>query len=148
MSSENQENSTTQEENEQENQAKKPHSEKRRARRRQGGRTRQRSTKPRERTPVEELLMRFAGCSRCVYFLLSYQSTTGREVLETAVSESDDEWLQLNWVDTLPMLVEKSYGITLDRGDFYVEGSCPICQRVFVYTTETDEELADFQISL
>ncbi len=81
-------------------------------------------------------------------FLLSYQSTTGREVLETAVDESDDEWLQLNWVDTLPMLVEKSYGITLDRGDFYVEGSCPVCQRVFVFTTETDEELADFQISL
>ncbi len=148
MSPENQENSSKQDENEQDNQTRKPRSQKRRASKRQGGRKRQRPTKPPERTPVEELLMRFAGCSRCVYFLLSYQSTTGREVLETAVAESDDEWLQLNWVDTLPMLVEKSYGITLDRGDFYVEGSCPVCQRVFVFTTETDEELADFQISL
>lgn len=92
--------------------------------------------------------MRFAGCGRCAYFLLSYQSTVGQEVLETAVAESDDEWLQLNWIATLPTLVEKSYGTSLDQGDFYVEGSCPNCQRVFVYTTETDEELADFQISL
>lgn len=92
--------------------------------------------------------MRFAGCGRCVYFLLGYQSMAGREVLETAVADSDDEWLQLNWLPLMPSLVEKSYGLSIDQGDFYIEGCCPGCQRMFVYTTETDEELADFQISL
>ncbi len=148
MSAENQENSTNQQEKEQGGNAKRPRSQKRRARKRKGSRKRQKPTKPPERSPVEEVLMHFAGCKRCVYFLLSYQSEMGREALETAVAESDDEWLQLNWMESLPKLVEKSFGIPLDRGDFYVEGSCPVCQRVFVYTTETDEELADFQISL
>ena len=122
-----------------------PREPKRRAQKRRGSRKRQARQ---QRSPVDEVLARFAGCERCSYFLGSYMSTQGREALETAVAESDDEWLQLTWIQTMPTLVEKSFGLTIDQGDFYVEGSCPVCQRVFVYTTETDEEMADFQISL
>jgi len=123
----------------------KPRKEKPRVQKRSGSRKRR---VRQQRSPLDEVLARFAGCDRCSYFLASYVSVQGQEVLETAVAESDDEWLQLAWIPTMPTLVEKSFGITIDQGDFYVEGSCPLCQRVFVYTTETEEERADFQISL
>lgn len=122
-----------------------PLSQKERVEKRQGKRKR---TPPGQRSPLDEVLARFAACGRCVYFLLSYQSLAGREVLETAVAAADDQWLQLPWVKTIPTLVEKSFGLTIDWGDFYVEAVCPLCQRAFVYTAETEEQMPDFQIEL
>ncbi len=119
-----------------------PRVEKPRPPKRQGTRKR-----PRNRPwDVETVLARFSACGRCVYFLLSYQSMAGAEVLATAVANSDDEWLQLPWIDQMPTLVEKSYGLSIDLGDDYVEAICPLCQRLFVFSAQTAEFAADFQI--
>lgn len=142
---ENQDEIDNENEVEREQEPRRPRSEKQRVQKRSGARKR---PSPVQRSPLDEVLARFAACGRCVYFLLSYQSLAGREVLETAVSAAEDEWLQLPWVETIPTLVEKSYGVSLDKGDFYVEAVCPLCQRAFAYTAETEEQMPDFQIAL
>lgn len=119
-----------------------PRIEKPRRPKRQGTRKRPRN----QPWQVETVLTRFSACGRCVYFLLSYQSMAGAEVLATAVARSDDEWLQLPWIDQMPTLVEKSYGLSIDLGDDYVEAICPLCQRPFAYSAATEEFAADFQM--
>ncbi len=119
-----------------------PRIEKPRRPKRQGARKRPRN----QPWQVESVLKRFSACGRCIYFLLSYQSMAGAEVLATAVANSNDEWLQLPWIDQMPTLVEKSYGLSIDLGDDYVEAICPLCQRPFVYNAATEEFAADFQM--
>lgn len=119
-----------------------PRVEKPRPPKRQGTRKRPRN----QPWNAETVLARFSACGRCAYFLLSYQSIAGQDVLATAVANSDDEWLQLPWVDQMPTLVEKSYGLSIDLGDYYAEVICPLCQRPFAFTAETAEFAADLQM--
>ncbi len=103
---------------------------------------------PQKRMTVDDVLARFAACDRCSYFLAGYYSAVGREQWQTAVAHMDAGWLTLAWSPHMRLLVEKSYGVSVDVEHYYYESCCPNCQRAFTFWAADEDAQPDFQISV
>ena len=80
----------------------------------------------------EGLLRHFLGCRICCYFLSGVQVLYGREVVERMVHEFDGKWLEVPLTNETRSLMLKTYGLSLDHGDHYVDYSCEVCCRRFM----------------
>ena len=86
------------------------------------------------------VLTRFTSCGRCSLFLAAYCLDKDDQVLESAIENSDGEWLPLPWDKATPPLIAISYGCRLDADVYFFEGSCPECLGKFRYAeTESNE---------
>lgn len=83
---------------------------------------------------MSKVLTRFTSCGRCSLFLAAYRIANDREILETALSNSDGDWLPLPWNQELQKLIVKSYGCSLDTDVYYFESCCPECHGKYRYS--------------
>ncbi len=89
-----------------------------------------------ERENYDRLRQRYAACGRCGYFLADLELLFGREAIQAAALDARDGWLRLEGDEALRPLLIHAYGVGLDRGYDYLDGSCPECRRRFVYRVE------------
>lgn len=98
---------------------------------------------------LRQVADRFAACGRCSYFWAGYKVLCGEEAQETAVNQSDEGWLDLQWNGQMPNLLLESYGIRMDVEFFHYEGCCKECRRRFVYhAPEAEAEPASLAIEI
>ncbi len=104
----------------------------------------------RKRDPVlAEVEDRFAACGRCCYFLGGYRSVYGKDAVITAVLNQKDNWLTLNWGQSIRELMNKTYGVRIDVDYYHYEGCCEFCQRPFAFQAGDGEEKVDsFRIQM
>ncbi|MEZ4593571.1 MAG: hypothetical protein R3D55_20870 [Chloroflexota bacterium] len=88
---------------------------------------------------LRQVADRFAACGRCSYFWAGYKVLFGEEGQETAVNQSEDGWLDLQWNGQMPNLLLESYGIRMDVDFFHYEGCCKECRRRFLFHAAEDE---------
>jgi hypothetical protein len=91
-----------------------------------------------QRETVERQRRRFAACGRCGYFVADCCLLLGEETVQDAILDADDGWLRLEGDLTFRRLLRNAYGIQLDAGYDYFDGSCPECRRRFVYMEQAD----------
>lgn len=121
-------------ENEQEN---KKYRKKRSSRRKRSG----------AKVSPQEIVAWFSACGRCSFFLAGYQLLDGVDNLETAVAQSESGWLSLTWNQEMCHLLNKSYGCRVDIECYYLDSTCPECNRHFVFrAADEDNETPDFRI--
>lgn len=78
------------------------------------------------------LLRHFLACRVCCYFLSGVQVLYGREVVDRMVREFDGTWMYVPLTREIRSLMQKTYGVQVDKGDFFVEHACEVCCRRFV----------------
>ncbi len=91
-----------------------------------------------EREIFDRQQRRFAACGRCSYFVADCRVFLGQEAFQTAVLDTADDWLRLEGDETFRRLISNAYGIEVDVGYDYLDGSCPECRRRFVYAEQAD----------
>ena len=90
------------------------------------------------------LLRHFLACRVCCYFLSGVQVLYGREVVDRMVREFDGTWMYVPLTREVRSLMQKTYGVRVDEGDFFVEHACEVCCRRFVIDLpEPDDVVAD-----
>jgi hypothetical protein len=89
-----------------------------------------------ERETYERARRRFAACGRCGYFLGDLQLYLGEEALQLEILAARDGWLRLEGDETFRRLLSNAYGVQLDVGYDYFDGSCPECRRRFVFAEQ------------
>ena len=82
-----------------------------------------------EQATLDRQYRRFAACGRCGYFVADCRNYLGEEALQTALLDDDDGWLRLEGDETFRRLLAYAYGIQIDVGYDYFDGSCPECRR-------------------
>ena len=92
----------------------------------------------RERDILDRQNRRFAACGRCGYFVADCRNYLGEAVLVEAMLDGEDGWLRLEGDETFRRLLTYAYGVPLDNGYDYFDGSCPECRRRFVYMARAD----------
>lgn len=92
----------------------------------------------RERETVDRQNRRFAACGRCGYFVADCRNYLGEAALVEAMLDGEDGWLRLEGDETFRRLLTYAYGVPLDNGYDYFDGSCPECRRRFVYMERPD----------
>jgi hypothetical protein len=101
-----------------------------------------RSPNAKKALAMSDVLTRFTSCGRCSLFLAAYRIINDDQVLKTAISNSDGEWLPLPWDQVLRKLIVKSYGCRLDVDVYFFESSCPECLGKFRYLDPESDEPA------
>ena len=96
----------------------------------------------------DKMVAHFAACGRCSYFLAGYRVLHGVENLETAVSQSPADKLDLSWNFDMRDLLTKSYGITFDIDHLHIEAVCPECGRQYNYSAGDDKKEDAFHIEM
>jgi hypothetical protein len=91
-----------------------------------------------ERETYERARRRFAACGRCGYFLGDLQLYLGEETLQLEILAARDGWLRLEGDETFRRLLSNAYGVQLDVGYDYFDGSCPECRRRFVFAEQEE----------
>lgn len=91
---------------------------------------------------MSHVLTRFTSCGRCSMFLAAYRTVNDNETLETAISNSDGDWLPLPWNQDLRRLIIKTYGCRLDADVYFFESTCPECLGKFRYSESEDQKTA------
>jgi len=89
-----------------------------------------------ERESYDRLRQRYAACGRCGYFLADLELLLGQEAIQAAALDARDGWLRLEGDEALRPLLIHAYGVRLDMGYDYLDGSCPECRRRFVYRVD------------
>lgn len=103
--------------------------------------------KGKQPSTLEQIVQNFACCGRCSFFLGAYRFVLHPEQFAAAVAATDGEWLLLAWDGRMRDLVNKSYGCRIDVDAVYLDGTCPECQREFLYAAATEaDETAEFRI--
>lgn len=92
-----------------------------------------------ERETYDRQRRRFAACGRCSYFVADCRVYLGEEALQSAILDSSDGWVQMEGSTTFRRLLSNAYGVQLDVGYDYFDGSCPECRRRYVYSEGADE---------
>ena len=92
----------------------------------------------RERETLDRQYRRFAACGRCGYFVADCRNYLGEAALVDALLDGEDGWLRLEGDETFRRLLTYAYGIDLDSGYGFFDGSCPECRRRFVYIARAD----------
>lgn len=67
----------------------------------------------------------------------------GKDAFIAQVGSAEDDWVELPWRPDLVDLIEKSYGIRLDDGLFFLEHACRECGRVLTYERTADEDAGE-----
>ncbi len=91
-----------------------------------------------EREKVDQQRRYFAACGRCGYFVADCYLMLGEEAVQDAILDADDGWVRLEGDLTFRRLLQNAYGIQLDAGYDFFDGSCPECRRRFVFMEQTD----------
>ena len=78
------------------------------------------------------LLRHFLACRICCYFLTGVQVLYGRQVVDRLVHEFDGTWMYVPLTRETRTLLQKTYGVRVDDGDFFIEHACEVCCRRFV----------------
>lgn len=91
-----------------------------------------------EREVYDRTRQRFAACGRCGYLMADFLIMLGEETLQEAAIRSRDGWLRLEGDETLGELLVKAFGVRLDLGYDFMDGSCPECRRRFVFAALED----------
>ncbi len=99
-------------------------------------------------TNYDKMVAHFAACGRCSYFLAGYRVLHGVENLETAVSQSPAEKLNLSWNFDMRDLLTKSYGVTFYIDHLYFEAVCPECGRQYNYTAGDEGKEDTFHVEM
>jgi hypothetical protein len=81
---------------------------------------------------------RFAACGRCGYFIGDLQLCLGEEALQSAALNSRDGWLRFDGDETFRRLLSNAFGVQLDVGFDYFDGSCPECRRRFIFSERNE----------
>lgn len=92
----------------------------------------------RERETLDRQYRRFAACGRCGYFVADCRNYLGEAALVDAMLDGEDGWLRLEGDETFRRLLMYAYGIQIDVGYEFFDGSCPECRRRFVYMERPD----------
>jgi hypothetical protein len=95
----------------------------------------------------DDVLLRFTSCGRCGLFLTTYRLNHNLEFLE-AIEEIEADWLIFPWYPAMRELVTKSFGSPVDIGLYYLEGTCPECQRPFSFVEMEPDQQAWFLIKI
>jgi len=95
----------------------------------------------------EDVHLRFTSCARCGLFLTTYRLSHNQEFIE-AIEEIDADWLILPWHPGMRELVNKSFGSPVDVQSYFLEGTCPECQRPFSYAEPNPDQPAWFLVKL
>jgi hypothetical protein len=91
-----------------------------------------------ERETYERARRRFAACGRCGYFLGDLQLYLGEDTLQSEILAARDGWLRVEGDETFRRLLSNAYGVQLDVGYDYFDGSCPECRRRFVFAEQEE----------
>jgi len=104
--------------------------------------------KPKQKSTVTAVDVRrwLGSCGRCGPFLASYERLESEIDLETAVSNTNGNWLTLDWNPNIRELVYKSYGNRVDIGFYHMDSLCSACGRRFVF--HEGEEKRTFRVRL
>lgn len=89
---------------------------------------------------ADGLLRHFLGCRVCCYFLSGVQVLYGREVVNRLVAEFDGTWMYVPLNRETRTLLQKTYGVRVDEGDFFIEHACEVCCRRFVIDLPEPED--------
>ncbi len=92
----------------------------------------------RERDTLDRQYRRFAACGRCGYFVADCRNYLGEAALVDAMLDGEDGWLRLEGDETFRRLLMYAYGIQIDVGYEFFDGTCPECRRRFVYMERPD----------
>jgi len=92
----------------------------------------------RERETLDRQYRRFAACGRCGYFVADCRNYLGEAALVDAMLDGEDGWLRLEGDETFRRLLMYAYGIQIDVGYDFFDGTCPECRRRFVYIERPD----------
>lgn len=112
---------------------KRPPHKKKRSRRRGRRRKKQLVVEAQETWPADDVgltILKFSGCTQCGYFLTSYRAAVGLQSLGNAVEQSEHNWLDLGWHESMPTLLYHAYELTTDGTPSFLEHCCPECHRV------------------
>lgn len=90
------------------------------------------------RETVDRQRRYFAACGRCGYFVADCCLLLGEEVVQDAILDADDGWVRLEGNEAFGRLLQNAYGVHLDAGYSYLDGSCPECRRRYVYMEQDD----------
>lgn len=87
-----------------------------------------------------QVLTRFTSCGRCSLFLASYRINYEEPALDTAIANSNGNWLALPWNPNLKKLLVKSFGCHLDTEIYYFESTCPECRGKYRFSEPHQDE--------
>jgi hypothetical protein len=114
----------------------------RRSRRKKKKSRGQQAARPRVASEIDPVIAAFVACGRCSFFLSGYRAQRSAEAFVEDVRQMEDDWLTLAWHDDMVELIEKSYGIEMKDGLYYLEHCCRECQRTIVYDHSAEDETA------
>lgn len=79
---------------------------------------------------VRLTILKFSACTQCGYFLTSYRAAIGSDSVKQLIMQSEHNWIDLGWHDTMPKLLYHAYQLTTDGTPTFLEHCCPECHRV------------------